>query len=301
MEIDVFNSKFYSLVESLEKSDLDKIYSDLSERDLCERNLSSESDQKNAIKSIVMKVSIEDLEQIDIKPLNELIHDFKATSTSANEFFGEEQEDIEDIRRAGREENKEDLINEANNIVSQRLNDREEIPKDLQKRLSYILAKLNVQFKLSKREISNVIQLNPTTVSKYVSECLFSEPDLIKLWSHSAEAKSISRVETTMARATSDRASALIKDSLSIGDKVRDQFANQAAVRGYNLYNSQGLELLINKSVTLFFELDSIYSVILELENQNQKLRNTVYQLKNRNSQLNTLVYSQNFLESELI
>jgi hypothetical protein len=104
-------------------------------------------------------------------------------------------------------------------------------------------------------------------------------------------------VETTMARATSDRASSLIKDSLSIADKIREQFANQAAVRGFNLYNSEGLESLINKSVILYFEIDSIYKVIIDLENQNQKLRNTVQLLKKRNIDLNNLVYSKNFGE----
>jgi predicted transcriptional regulator len=288
MEIDELNQKITQKIDSLTPGDINETYTALCEKSLCELGSFSDLEKRTAIKNSISTISIEDLESIAPLAIKTIIQEF--ADSSGQYYDDEENQEAETIVRAGVDENKEDLVKEAIVISTQRLNDRSEIPRDLQKRLSYILSKLNVRYKISKREIVKLINLHPGTVSKYISECLTSQPDLAKAWSQSAESKSISRIENTMARQTADRSIAIIKDSISIADEIREKHWIEASQHGYNLNLPGDLKKLINKSVQLYLNIDNVYTSIIALEGENERLRQKVGYLVEENEDLHGAV-----------
>lgn len=286
MDITEFNEKIFHIIDGLNPSETEKIQKALFEKGSCE-NISNNSDQsaaKEAVKKGIQKISMEDLESIAPEQIKEIIQQFKDSTT--NDFYNDEEtQDVVNLSNK-QEETKDDLIREAISISGQRLNDREEIPRDLRTRLGYIAAKLNVKYKLSKREITKLININNITVSKYISECVNSQPDLVRMWSGSAEAKSIQKIEETMAKTSADRTIANLKDSIYIADNIREKYAIVAAQTGYNLYAQGDLERLVNKAVQLYFSIDSVYINIIALELENTRLRQQMELLKDNNEEL---------------
>lgn len=291
MDITEFNEKIFHIIDGLNPSEIQIIHKALYEKGCCENpsNNNDQTEAKEAVKKGIQKISMEDLESIAPEQIKEIIQQFKDSST--NDFYNDEEtQDAANLLNK-QEETKEDLIREAVSISGQRLNDREEIPRDLRTRLGYIAAKLNVKYKLSKREITKLININNITVSKYISECVNSQPDLVRMWSGSAEAKSIQKIEETMAKTSADRTITNIKDSISIADKIREKYAITAAQRGYNLYSSGDLEKLVNGAMQLYFSNDSVYATIIALENENAKLRRQVNELREDTEELEVLKY----------
>lgn len=291
MDITEFNENIFHIIDALNPSEIETIHKSLYEKGCCE-NLSNsigidQTAAKEAVKKGIQKISMEDLESIAPEQIKEIIQQFKDFNT--NDFYDDEETQNVVNKSNKQEETKEDLIREALSISGQRLNDREEIPRDLRTRLGYIAAKLNVKYKLSKREITKLININNITVSKYISECINSQPDLVRMWSGSAEVKSLQKVEETMAKASADRTIATLKDSISIADTIREKYAISAAQKGYNLYNRGDLEKLVNSAVQLYFSNDSVYTNIVALEAENTRLRQQVNILRGQSEELDEI------------
>jgi len=277
VDITEFNNNIFQIIDGLNQTELELIFKALHEKGCCE-NISDTKDQstiKEAIKKGIQKISMEDLESIAPQPIKDIIQEFK--DQGSEEFYNEDEDNQDLINTANnQEETQEQLVREAISISAQRSNDREEIPRDLQRRLGYIAAKLNIRYKLSKRQITKLININNITVNKYITECLNAQPDLVKLWGQNAEVKSIQKIEDTMAKTAANKTIAALKDSISIADKLRENYAIPAAQRGYDLYNSGDLEKLVNSAVQLYFSNDSVYTNIIALETENERLRQQV-------------------------
>jgi len=279
VDITEFYTKISETINGLTPEEINLIFKILKEKGYCDDLQINKNDQnaiKDAIKERVQKISIEDLELITPEPIKKIIQEYK--DQDLNEIYSDDDEDSQEIINSvsNKEETKEQLIQEALAISSNRGNDREEIPKDMRTRLSYIASKLNIKYKLSKRQITKLINLNHITVGKYITECVNAQPDLIRIWSGSAEAKSIQKIEDTMAKTSADRTITNLKDSISIADNIREKYAIIAAQRGYNLYSSGDLEKLVNSAVQLYFSNDSVYINIIALETENERLRQQV-------------------------
>ena len=292
MDITEFNNNIFQIIDGLNQTELELIFKALHEKGCCE-NISDTKDQstiKEAIKKGIQKISMEDLESIAPQPIKDIIQEFK--DQGSEEFYNEDEDNQDLINTANnQEETQEQLVREAISISAQRSNDREEIPRDLQRRLGYIAAKLNIRYKLSKRQITKLININNITVNKYITECLNAQPDLVKLWGQNAEVKSIQKIEDTMAKTAANKTIAALKDSISIADKLRENYAIPAAQRGYDLYNSGDLEKLVNSAVQLYFSNDSVYATIIALENENVRLRRQVNELREDTEELDILKY----------
>ena len=292
MDITEFNNNIFQIIDGLNQTELELIFKALHEKGCCE-NISDTKDQstiKEAIKKGIQKISMEDLESIAPQPIKDIIQEFK--DQGSEEFYNEDEDNQDLINTANnQEETQEQLVREAISISAQRSNDREEIPRDLQRRLGYIAAKLNIRYKLSKRQITKLININNITVNKYITECLNAQPDLVKLWGQNAEVKSIQKIEDTMAKTAANKTIAALKDSISIADKLRENYAIPAAQRGYDLYNSGDLEKLVNSAVQLYFSNDSVYATIIALENENVRLRRQVNELREDTEELDVLKY----------
>lgn len=281
MDITEFYTKISDTIDGLNPTEINLIFKTLRDKGYCEDLLENKDDQnavKEAIKETVQKISIEDLELIAPEPIKNIIQEYK--DQDSNEIYSDDEDSQEIINSvSNKEETKEQLIQEALAISAGRSNGREEIPRDLRMRLSYIAAKLNVHYKLSRRQITKLINLNHITVGKYITECMNAQPDLVRIWSGSAEVKAIQRVEETMAKASAERTIATLKDSISIADNIREKYAVNASIKGFNIYNRSDLERLVNQAVQLYFSMDSVYTNIISLENENERLRQ---QIKNQ-------------------
>ena len=133
----------YYIIDGLNPSEIEIIHKALYEKGCCE-NLSNNNDQsatKEAVKKGIQKISMEDLESIAPEQIKEIIQKFKDSST--NDFYNDDAQDVTNLFNK-QEETREDLIREAVSISAQRLNDREEIPKDLQTRLGYKIGRAHV-------------------------------------------------------------------------------------------------------------------------------------------------------------
>ena len=290
MDITEFNNNIFQIIDGLNQTELELIFKALHEKGCCE-NISDTKDQstiKEAIKKGIQKISMEDLESIAPQPIKDIIQEFK--DQGSEEFYNEDEDNQDLINTANnQEETQEQLVREAISISAQRSNDREEIPRDLQRRLGYIAAKLNIRYKLSKRQITKLININNITVNKYITECLNAQPDLVKLWGQNAEVKSIQKIEDTMAKTAANKTIAALKDSISIADKLRENYAIPAAQRGYDLYNSGDLEKLVNSAVQLYFSNDDVYINIVALEAENARLRQQVNVLRGQTEELDEI------------
>ncbi len=300
MDISEFYDKIFKIIDSLESAELIDIHNHFYEKG-CYETLNLSIDTKNitqvkeAIKKGLQKISLEDLDSFSPVKIKEVIKEF-TNPDETDEYDTETQ----NIIQSSQEETQESLTKEAINIGSQRQNDRQEIPRDLQKRLGYIIAKLNVKYRVSRRDLAKLINLNRNTINEYTNQCLNSQPDLIKMWSQSIENKTIQGTEETIGKQATGRAISILKDSITLGDNIREKYAVVAAQKGYNLYNKGDLETLINRAVNLYFESESVYLCIVQLENERMRLYNQAADLKKQNLELNTLLLiNNNQLETE--
>ncbi|MCJ7773454.1 MAG: hypothetical protein MUP22_10020 [Desulfobacterales bacterium] len=294
MDITEFNNNIFQIIDGLNHTDIETIHKALYEKGCCE-NISNTNNTKNdqalikeAIKKGIQKISMEDLESIAPQPIKDIIQEFKYQSSE--EIYNEDEDNQDLVNAANiKEETQEQLVREAISISAQRSNDREEIPRDLQRRLGYIASKLNIHYKLSKRQITKLININHITVGKYITECLNAQPDLIKLWGQTAEVKSIQKIDDTMAKTAANRTINILKDSISIADNIREKYAISAAQKGYDLYNRGDLEKLVNSAVQLYFSNDSVYINIVALEAENARLRQQVNVLRGQTEELDEI------------
>lgn len=294
MDISEFYDKIFKIIDGLESTELINIHNHFYEKGCYETlNLSIDikdiTQVKEAIKKGLQKISLEDLDSFSPSKIRNVIKEF-TNPEETDDFDNEYHNTI----LPSQEETQESLTKEAINIGSQRQNDRQEIPKDLQKRLGYIIAKLNVKYKVSRRELAKLVNLNRNTINEYTNQCLNSQPDLIKMWNQSVENKTIQGTEETIGKQATGRAISILKDSITLGDNIREKYAVVAAQKGYNLYNRGDLETLINRAVNLYFESESVYLGIVQLENERMWLYNKVAYLKKQNSDLNKLLLIYN-------
>ncbi len=294
MDISEFYDKIFKIIDSLESAELIDIHNHFYEKG-CYETLNLSIDTKNitqvkeAIKKGLQKISLEDLDSFSPVKIKEVIKEF-TNPDETDEYDTETQ----NIIQSSQEETQESLTKEAINIGSQRQNDRQEIPRDLQKRLGYIIAKLNVKYRVSRRDLAKLINLNRNTINEYTNQCLNSQPDLIKMWNQSVENKTIQGTEETIGKQATGRAISILKDSITLGDNIREKYAVVAAQKGYNLYNKGDLETLINRAVNLYFESESVYLGIVQLENERMRLYNQNAILKKQNLELNELLLVNN-------
>ena len=300
MDISEFYDKIFKIIDSLESAELIDIHNHFYEKG-CYETLNLSIDTKNitqvkeAIKKGLQKISLEDLDSFSPVKIKEVIKEF-TNPDETDEYDTETQ----NIIQSSQEETQESLTKEAINIGSQRQNDRQEIPRDLQKRLGYIIAKLNVKYRVSRRDLAKLINLNRNTINEYTNQCLNSQPDLVKMWNQSVENKTIQGTEETIGKQATGRAISILKDSITLGDNIREKYAVVAAQKGYNLYNKGDFETLINRAVNLYFESESVYLGIVQLEKERMRLYNQVAHLKKQNSELNELLLvNNNQLETE--
>ncbi len=295
MDISEFYDKIFKIIDGLESTELIDIHNHFYEKG-CYETLNLSIDTKNitqvkeAIKKGIQKISLEDLDSFSPIKIKEVIKEF-TNPDETDEYDTETQ----NIIQSSHEETQESLTKEAINIGSQRQNDRQEIPRDLQKRLGYIIAKLNVKYRVSRRDLAKLINLNRNTINEYTNQCLNSQPDLVQMWSQSIENKTIQGTEETIGKQATGRAISILKDSITLGDNIREKYAVVAAQKGYNLYNKGDLETLINRAVNLYFESESVYLGIVQLENERMRLYNQVADLKKQNLELNRVLLINDF------
>ena len=293
MDIKDFNTKLFGIIDALESIEAKELSEQLYKkgcygRDFTFRDIGNDIKKlKDAIKIGVQKISIEDLETFSPPTIKQAIQEFVDENETPDEvFYNQPSEQVE---------SKESLIQEAIQISAQRRSDREEIPRDLQKRLGYIIAKLNVKYKLPRTDIAKLINIHRNTVNDYAKTTMQSQPDLVKMWNQSVENKTIQGTEETIGKQATGRAISILKDSIMLGDTIRDKYAVIAAQKGYNLYNKGDLETLITKAVNLFFESESVYLGIVQLEKERMRLYYQVAQLRKQNSELNRILLINNF------
>lgn len=295
MDITEFYTRISQTIDGLNPTEINIIFKHLKEKGYCDDDLPANRSDLNSIKEViknsVQKISMEDLESIVPEPIRQIIQEFK--DQDSNDIYSDDDDDSQDLLKSAKahEETKDQLIHEALSISSQRASDREEIPRDLQRRLGYIVAKLNIRYKISKKQIAKLIKSNHITIGKYVNETLNAQPDLVRLWGASAEVKAIQKIEDTMAKDSAERTIGELKDSISIADNIRAKYFSNAAQKGYNLYNRGDLEALVNSAVQLYFSNDSVYSTIIALENENARLRRQINELKEDTEELNVIRY----------
>lgn len=292
MEYNEILTRVNQTLEKMDSSELKNLHADLVDRgyisDVGDEELNAEDLQED-IKNSLKKISAEELNEIAPPQIKQILSQLEA---EVPEEISENKEQKIDVSE---EETKETLIAEAVEIIAQRPRENAEIPVDLQPRLKYIISKLHIKFQISHREISRLINLNRATVANYEEKYVSEQPDLIKMWSQSVENKVFAKTEETISKQASLRAITTLRENITISDNVREKFAAAAAVRGYNLYDVKDFEKLLNKSIHLFFEIDGIFQSIMDVERENQKLRDIVHILKKQINQLNTLLYERNF------
>lgn len=261
----------FAIIDSLEPGKLTELHNKLHEKGLYDEkvNLSEIGTDTTKIKEIVKssvlhRASIDDLKEFDNEQIQQLIQDF----TNPDDFDETEGQ----TKPLEQDESQEALVREAIQILSQRNNNKEQVPIDLQPRLGYIVSKLNVKFKVSRRDIAKLINLHRNTVNEYANQCQKTYPDLTRLWGQSIDNLTQRKTEETISKQVSDRAIAILKDNINIGDTIRNKFSMQAAQRGLNLYSHNDLEALVTKSVNLYFSMDMIHGMIRELEEKNERL-----------------------------
>lgn len=262
----------FAIIDALEPSKLTELHNKLSERGLYDENTNlteigmDASKIKELVKSSILhRASIDDLKEFGDEKIQSLIQEFTNPIDADDDVGGQ-------IKQTEPDESQETLIREAIQILSQRANNREEVPKDLQARLGYIISKLNIKYKLSKRDTAKLINLHRNTINDYANQCQKTYPDLMRLWGQSIDNLTQRKTEETITKQASDRAIAILRDNINIGDTVREKFSIQAAQRGLNLYSCNDLETLIIKSVNLYFSMDMIHGMIRELEEKNERL-----------------------------
>jgi len=289
MDIKDFNTKLFGIIDGLESTEAKELSEQLYKkgcygRDFTFRDIGSDIKKlKDAIKIGVQKISIEDLDSFAPPVIKQAIQEFIDQNEVPDEaFYNQSTEQAE---------SKESLIQEAIQISAQRRSDRDEIPRDLQKRLGYIIAKLNVMYKLPRTDIAKLINVHRNTVNEYARTTLQSQPDLIKMWGQTVENKTNQKVEETISKHVGDKAILIVRDNITLGDGLREKYAIIAAQRGYNLYSSGDLEKLVNNAVLLFFSNDSVYANIIALEAENTRLRRQVNELREQNEEIDELKY----------
>lgn len=274
MDIKDFNTKLFGIIDVLESIEAKELSEQLYKkgcygRDFTFRDIGNDIKKlKDAIKIGVQKISIEDLDLFAPPLIKQAIQEFIDQNEVPDETFYNQPTE--------QSESKEALIQEAIQISAQRRNDREEIPRDLQKRMGYIIAKLNVMYKLPRTDIAKLINIHRNTVNDYAKTTMQSQPDLIKMWGQSVENKTDRKIEETVSKHVSDKAVSVVRDNINLGDGLREKYAIIAAQRGYNLYSSGDLEKLVNSAVQLYFSNDSVYINIIALETENARLRQQV-------------------------
>ena len=287
MDIKDFNTKLFGIIEGLESGEAKELSEQLYKkgcygRDFTFRDIGHDIKKlKDAIKIGVQKISIEDLDSFAPPTIKQAIQDFVDQNEIPDETFYSQP--------AEHTESKESLIQEAIQISAQRRNDREEIPRDLQKRLGYIIAKLNIMYKLPRSDIAKQINIHRNTVNEYARTTMQSQPDLIKMWGSTVENKTNQKIEETVARHVGEKAISNVRDNINLGDGLRDKYAVIAAQRGYNLYSSGDLEKVANKAFDLFFSSSDVYINIIALESENEKLRQENKILREQNEELNEI------------
>jgi len=287
MDIKDFNTKLFGIIDALESTEAKELSEQLYKkgcygRDFTFRDIGSDIKKlKDAIKIGVQKISIEDLDSFAPPTIRQAIQEFIDSNEVPDESFYNQPPE--------QSESKEALIHEAIQISAQRRNDREEIPKDLQKRMGYIIAKLNVMYKLARTDIAKLINIHRNTVNDYAKTTMQSQPDLIKMWGQSIENKTNLKVEETISRHVGEKAISTVRDNINLGDGLREKYATIAAQRGYNLYLSGDLEKLVNSAVQLYFSNDDVYINIVALEAENARLRQQVNVLRGQTEELDEI------------
>ena len=287
MDIKDFNTKLFGIIDALESTEAKELSEQLYKkgcygRDFTFRDIGSDIKKlKDAIKIGVQKISIEDLDSFAPPTIRQAIQEFIDSNEVPDESFYNQPPE--------QSESKEALIQEAIQISAQRRNDREEIPKDLQKRMGYIIAKLNVMYKLARTDIAKLINIHRNTVNDYAKTTMQSQPDLIKMWGQSIENKTNLKVEETISRHVGEKAISTVRDNINLGDGLREKYAIIAAQRGYNLYSSGDLEKLVNSAVQLYFSNDDVYINIVALEAENARLRQQVNVLRGQTEELDEI------------
>jgi len=287
MDIKDFNTKLFGIIDALESTEAKELSEQLYKkgcygRDFTFRDIGSDIKKlKDAIKIGVQKISIEDLDSFAPPTIRQAIQEFIDSNEVPDESFYNQPPE--------QSESKEALIQEAIQISAQRRNDREEIPKDLQKRMGYIIAKLNVMYKLARTDIAKLINIHRNTVNDYAKTTMQSQPDLIKMWGQSIENKTNLKVEETISRHVGEKAISTVRDNINLGDGLREKYATIAAQRGYNLYLSGDLEKLVNSAVQLYFSNDDVYINIVALEAENARLRQQVNVLRGQTEELDEI------------
>ncbi len=287
MDIKDFNTKLFGIIDVLESTEAKELSEQLYKkgcygRDFTFRDIGNDIKKlKDAIKIGVQKISIEDLDSFAPPAIKQAIQEFIDLNEVPDEtFYNQPSEQTE---------SKDSLIQEAIQINSQRRSDREEIPRDLQKRMGYIIAKLNVMYKLPRTDIAKLINIHRNTVNDYAKSTMQSQPDLIKMWGQSVENKTNQKVEETISKHVGEKAISTVRDNINLGDGLREKYAVIAAQRGYNLYSPGDLEKLVNSAVLLFFSNDAVYANIIALETENTRLRCQVNELKEQNKEIGIL------------
>lgn len=287
MDIKDFNTKLFGIIDALESTEAKELSEQLYKkgcygRDFTFRDIGSDIKKlKDAIKIGVQKISIEDLDSFAPAVIKQTIQEFiDANEVPDETFYNQPSEQIE---------SQEHLIQEAIQISAQRRSDREEIPRDLQKRMGYIIAKLNIMYKLPRTDIAKLINIHRNTVNEYARTTMQSQPDLIKMWGQTVENKTNLKIEDTISRHVGEKAISTVRDNINLGDGLREKYAIIAAQRGYNLYSSGDLEKLVNSAVQLYFANDSVYTNIVALEAENLRLRQQVSVLREQNEEMDEI------------
>jgi len=287
MDIKDFNTKLFGIIDALESIEAKELSEQLYKkgyygRDFTFRDIGSDIKKlKDAIKIGIQKISIEDLDSFAPPLIKHAIQEFIDQNEVPDETFYNQPSE--------QSESKEALIQEAIQISSQRRNDREEIPRDLQKRLGYIIAKLNVMYKLPRTDIAKLINIHRNTVNEYARTTMQSQPDLIKMWGQTVENKTNQKVEETISKHVAEKAISTVRDNITLGDGLREKYYSIASQKGYNLYSSGDLEKLVNSAVQLYFSNDSVYINIVALEAENARLRQQVNVLRGQTEELDEI------------
>ncbi len=290
MDIKDFNNKLFGIIDVLESTEVKELSDQLYRkgcygRDFTFRDIRDDIKKlKDAIKIGVQKISIEDLDSFAPPTIRQAIQEFIDSNEAPDETFYNQPAELM--------ESKESLIQEAIQISAQRRNDREEIPRDLQKRMGYIIAKLNVMYKLPRTDIAKLINVHRNTVNEYARTTMQSQPDLIKMWGQTVENKTNQKVEETISKHVGEKAISTVRDNITLGDGLREKYTIIAAQRGYNLYSSGDLEKLVNSAVQLYFSNDSVYTNIVALEMENARLRQQVNVLQKQIEELDEIKLS---------
>lgn len=287
MDIKDFNTKLFGIIDGLESTEAKELSEQLYKkgcygRDFTFRDIGNDITKlKDAIKIGIQKISIEDLDAFAPREIKHAIQDFVDQNELPDDvFYNQPAEQIE---------LKESLIQEAIQISAQRRNDREEIPRDLQKRMGYIIAKLNIMYKIPRTEIAKLINIHRNTVNEYARTTMQSQPDLIKMWGQTVENKTNLKVEETISKQVGEKVISVVRDNISLGDGLRTEYSIIAAQKGYNLYNPGDLEKIVKKAMQLFFSIDSVYTNIISLEKENERLRNQINILKGETVELDEI------------